>query len=131
VARHRIVYLFLTLAFAALVIAVVALAPSGEDSGLPEPLEGIFPASGDAVVRQTAIEIDLPVGYTIELWVDGNPIPPIEIGLVESTGRFVWQPGPGRIMEQWPGGDHSARVTWDRSTGRPDPGEYEWRFRVQ
>ena len=57
-AGHRIVYTVLILALAALVLAVAALLPSGEETEIPEPLEGLFPAPGDAVVRQTAIEID-------------------------------------------------------------------------
>jgi hypothetical protein len=35
-------------------------------------------------------------------------------------------------MEGWEGGDHTVRVVWDRAAGgRPDPGEYEWTFRVR
>ncbi len=129
--RHRLVYTGLTLALAALVAAVVWLMPAGEESGLPEPLESVFPEPGDAVVRQTVVEVDLPVGYVIELWVDGDPVPPFEIGVTESTGRWVWQPGPGRSVEQWSAGGHTVRITWDRPLGRPDPGEFEWSFRIQ
>lgn len=129
--RHRLVYVGLTLGLAVLAVAVAWLMPAGEESGLPEPLEGVFPEPGDAVVRQTVVEVDLPVGYEIELWVDGDPVPVFEIGGTESTGKWVWQPGPGRSMEQWSGGEHTVRVRWDRPVGRPDQGEFEWSFRVQ
>jgi hypothetical protein len=108
----------------------VVLAPSGEPVEIPAPLERIFPAPGDTVVRQTAVEIDLPVGYSIELFVDGVPIPSDEIGSTASTGVYVWRPAPGGTIETWPGGEHTVRVAWDRTEGgRPDPGEYEWVFR--
>ena len=130
--RHQRLYLLLSAALAAVVAGVILLAPTGEETAIPAPLEAIFPAPGDTVVRQTIVEIDLPVGYEIELFVDGVQVPPDEIGFTEATGEFRWQPGPGRSMEVWPGGDHTVRVVWDRTRGgRPDPGEYEWEFRVQ
>ncbi|HSR14185.1 MAG TPA: hypothetical protein VLL51_00430 [Gemmatimonadales bacterium] len=129
--RHRITYAALSFALAALIAAVVWLFPSGGETGLPRPLQRVFPGPGDSVVRQTAVEVDLPVGYTIELWVDGDAVPPDEIGATPSTGRFTWQPGPGLSKAQWPGGDHTIRFAWARPVGRPDPGEFEWTFRVQ
>ena len=112
--------------------AAVWLAPSGAETSIPEPLESVFPAPGDTVVRQTIVEIDLPVGYSIDLYVDGMWVPADEIGFTPSTGVFVWQPSPGGSMEVWGGGEHTIRVTWDRTAGgRPDPGEFEWVIRVQ
>ena len=130
--RHQRLYLILSVALAGVVAAAVLLAPSGEDVEVPAPLEGIFPAPGDTVVRQTIVEIDLPVGYSIDLYVDGMWVPADEIGFTPSTGVFLWQPGPGRSMEVWTGGEHTIRVVWDRTEGgRPDPGEFEWVIRVQ
>jgi len=130
--RYRLVYLGFGLALAGLVALVIAFYPDGEGGGLPEPLEGVFPRPGDAVVRQTAVEVDLPVGYDLDLYVDGRPIPDVELGVTASTGEWIWQPAPGRSIEQWSGGEHTVTVTWDRvEGGRPDPGEFEWSFRVQ
>ena len=99
-------------------------------------------AGGDVIGNQSLPErpaleirlekIDLPVGYSIDLYVDGMWVPTDEIGFTPSTGVFLWQPSPGGSMEVWPGGEHTVRVVWDRTEGgRPDPGEYEWAFRVQ
>lgn len=129
---RRTPYVLLTTALFVVVGAAVLLAPSGEETGLPEPIEGLFPRPGDTVVRQTSVEIDLPVGYTIDLYVDGRKVPDHEIGFLQPTGEFTWAPAPGTSMERWEGGDHTVRVVWDRTAGgRPDPGEYEWSFRVQ
>ncbi|MCB2222639.1 MAG: hypothetical protein KQH83_00580 [Actinobacteria bacterium] len=130
--RHRLAYLWLTAALVAVVAAAVLLSPSGDPAGPPAPLEEVFPAPGDQVVRQTVVEVDLPVGYEIALFVDGRRVPPDEIGATPSTGVFVWQPAPGGSMEVWAAGEHTVRVEWDRTEGgRPDPGEYEWSFRVR
>jgi hypothetical protein len=128
--RHRLVYAGLGLALAALIASVIALAPSGERTALPEPLEGVFPLPGDVVVRQTAIEVDLPVGYTLDLVVDGRLVPAVEVAVTPSTGVWRWQPAPGSTTEQWSPGEHTVSIRWERTSGRPDPGEFTWVFRV-
>ena len=111
--RFAIVIATLTAAFAAVVGAVILLSPEGDPPPLPDPLESVFPLPGDAVVRQTAIEVDLPIGYRLEIEVDGVWIPPHEIG-------YIWEPG-----------DHTVTIRWDTVEGtRPDPGEFTWTFRV-
>ena len=128
---YRLVYAGLGLALVALVAVVVAIFPTGDEATLPDPLEGVFPSPGDIVVRQTAVEVDLPVGYSLDLEVDGIRIPPVLIGFTEPTGQYVWQPAPGTLIEQWEGGEHTVRIVWDRTFGRPDPGEFEWSFTVR
>jgi hypothetical protein len=130
--RSRLPYLAFGLALAALAAVVVLAYPEGREAVLPDPLEEVFPLPGDAVVRQTAVEVELPVGYSLEIFVDGRPVPATEIGHTPSTGVWIWQPAPGGSIEQWTAGEHTVRISWDRvAGGRPDPGEYEWSFRVQ
>jgi hypothetical protein len=114
------------------IIGLVALAsPSGEGADLPEPIEALFPLPGDTVVRQAAIEVDLPVGYTLELEVDGVRIPPQEIGVTPATGRFIWQPGPSSVLATWESGEHSIVIRWERLQGAvADIGTFTWTFRV-
>ena len=129
--RFRLVIALLATALAGLVGAVVLLSPDGDEPAYPDPIEAIFPLPGDAVVRQTAIEVDLPIGYTLEIEVDGVWIPPHEIGYTTGTGEFVWQPTPGSVVEFWAPGEHTVTIRWDRvAGGRPDPGEFTWTFRV-
>jgi len=107
------------------------LNPQGESADLPRPVEGLFPLPGDAVVRQTAIEVDLPVGYSLDLEVDGVSIPTAEIGFTPATGQYTWQPGPTTLFEVWDAGEHEVTIRWERLTGGgPDPGEFTWRFRI-
>jgi hypothetical protein len=130
-ARFRIMILVLTASLAAVVALAVALAPGGVEPELPGPLEEVFPLPGDAVVRQTAIQIDLPIGYAVEIEVDGIWIPPHEIGLTDATGLYRWQPNAESVLPFWEPGDHTVTARWERiSGGRPDVGEFTWTFRV-
>jgi hypothetical protein len=128
---YRRLVIGLGVALAALVAAVILIDTDGEPGELPEPLRAVFPLPNDIVVRQTAIEVTLPIGYDMTLTVDGVRIPPDEIAVVPDVGSFRWQPGPGQTFEVWPPGDHTVEITWDRVTGGiPDPGEFRWMFRV-
>lgn len=120
-----------TVALVGLVLAIWVVNPLGDDAALPDPLEEVFPLPGDTVVRQTVISVDLPVGYEIELEIDGVTIPEAELGVVAATGRWSWGPGPERLWETWEPGEHTVVVRWDSAAGtRPDPGEFSWTFRV-
>lgn len=129
--RYRQILIWSIASLVGLVVAVVIFNPLGEDAVLPRPLEQVFPLPGDIVVRQTAIEVDLPVGYSLELEVDGITIPRAEIGFTPATGRYLWQPGPATLFELWGAGDHEVTIYWERvSGGGPDPGQFTWTFRI-
>ena len=129
--RYRLIFTLLGLALAAVAIGAVVFAPSGNESTPPEIVEGYSPTDGATVLRQIAIEIDLPVNYSIDLVVDGVAIPDREIAVTEETGKFTWRPGATTIIPEWTPGIHTVWVRWDRISGLPDPGEWIWSFRVQ
>ena len=129
--RYRITFTFLGLALAAVAIGAVVFAPSGRQTEVPDTLESYSPSDRSTVLRQIAIEIDLPVNYRIDLVVDGVPIPNDEIRITPETGKFTWRPGPTTVIPEWTPGLHTVWVRWDRSSGLPDPGEWIWTFRVQ
>lgn len=129
--RYRQVITASVALLGALLAVVWILNPEGEDARLPQTLESVFPLPGDTVVRQTAIEVDLPVGYSLELDVDGAAIPQNEIGYTPATGRYIWQPGPFKLIEIWGSGEHTITIRWERfAGGGPDPGEFTWIIRV-
>ncbi len=104
---------------------------------VPDVIESVRPGPGDLVPRQSSVEIDLKAGYGAELWVRLNPesgtwqrVPSGEVTFIEGNGTLNWVPGSGRLLEEWPGGEHGLRVVWDTLTGLPDVGEYEWSFRT-
>jgi hypothetical protein len=131
VTKYRLVYVGLALALVAVVAVAWAFgSPPGRDIGLPEPLEAVSPIPGETALRQARLEVDLPVGYRVELFVDGRRVPESEVTRVAATGVYSWEPGPGRMLPIWSPGDHTVRITWDTESGLPDPGQFEWTFRV-
>ena len=129
--RYRLTFTLLGLALAAVVLGAIILAPSGRPTAVPEVLESYSPEDQSTVLRQTQVQIDLPVDYEIVLVVDGVTIPNAEIDRVPETGRFTWRPDETTIIPAWTPGIHTVWVRWDRVTGLPDPGEWTWIFRVQ
>jgi len=129
--RYRIILSILGLLLGALVVVAVILAPSGEVTALPEPVERYSPADGAIVQRQTALDIDLLPGYSLVLEVDGVVVPAAEINHTEATGRFVFRPGEGKTIVEWTPGFHVVEIRFDRSSGLPDPGSLRWSFRIQ
>ncbi|MDJ0923064.1 MAG: hypothetical protein QNJ77_00770 [Acidimicrobiia bacterium] len=129
--RYRLTFTLLGLALAAVVIGAVVFAPSGRPDQVPEVVESYSPSNESTVLRQTEVQIDLPVDYGITLVIDGVAIPENEIIATPETGRFVWRPSDTTIIPEWSPGIHTVWVRWDRIAGLPDPGEWSWVFRVQ
>lgn len=126
---YRLIYLGLGLVLVAAVALGIAFTTEGEEIALPEPLESVSPEPGDLVPPQAGIEIDFQVGYEAMIFVDGFPIN--EATFVEPTGVYRWSPSPtSPVISEWSPGEHTIRVVWDTYTGLPDPGSFEWTFRV-
>ncbi len=128
---YRLVMAGLALLLVAVVALAIAFNPSGGSGDLPDQVVSVRPAAGSAVLPQIGLEIVMQPGYRIEMVVDGTPVPPGELGFTEATGRYTWEPGPGRAIAAWVPGEHEVTITWDRVVGLPDQGTYTWTFRVQ
>jgi hypothetical protein len=136
VASRPVPYRLIYFGLGALAVAVVALGfafgGSGEPVELPGPVESVFPLPGDAVLMQTFVEVDLEVGYTVDIYVDGFLVPEHEVNIVEATGVFRWGPSPASVyLDSWTPGEHTVRIVWNTVTGLPETGEFTWTFRVQ
>lgn len=127
-------YLFIFLSLGLAAISVVTLAflfgsPEGSQEPLPAVIEEISPLPGSQVPMQTPIEVDMPVGYRAEIFVDGFRVPDSEVRFVEGTGVHSWAPTRSSTIV-WGPGPHTVSVRWRKLSGLPDEGSYGWRFRV-
>lgn len=129
--RFRLVVLGLGLLLIAVIAIAVGFSPSGSEVEIPDQIESLLPGPNQAFAPQVGLEIDMLAGYDIDLYVDGQLVFDGEIDRIEPTGQFFWTPQEGQVIEVWSPGTHSVRITWDRTVGLPDPGSFEWSFRIQ
>lgn len=126
---YRLIYIGLGLIGLAAIALGIAFSSEGDPAPLPEPLEAVSPEPNSMVPLQAMLEIDLPNGYEAQIWIDGWPIN--NASFIEATGVYRWAPGPtDPVITEWSPGEHTVRVVWDTYTGYPDPGSFEWVFRV-
>ena len=126
---YRLIYIGLGLIGLAAIALGFVFSTDGETTDFPEALESVSPEPGDLVPPQATLEIDLQVGYAADIVVDGWPI--ADATFVEATGVYRWDPSPSSpTIQQWTPGEHTVSITWDTYTGLPNPGSYEWSFRV-
>lgn len=76
--------------------------PSDSSNSLPDSVDRLIPDSGDEVLRQAQVGIDVAEGYDAWLQVNGVEIRDASDGLVKDlgTGLILFQPGPGRPVEE-------------------------------
>jgi hypothetical protein len=126
---YRLIYLGLGLVGVSALILGLVFAKEGDEVELPGALVSVSPAPGEMVLPQTPVEVVLPVGYRAEIWIDGWPI--TDFTFIEATGVHRWAPSADHpTIQTWSPGEHTIRIAWDRYSGLPDPGEFEWSFRV-
>lgn len=128
--KYRVTLLLLGLAFIVIVVAGVLFAPTGRSGGLPETVDRISPEDGELVLRQTRLIVDLATGYRATIVADGRVIPEDEVIFTPETGLHVFEPGPGKVIEEWEPGFHVIEITWDTLDDLPDRGSLRWTFRV-
>ena len=129
---RRYLLIFLALGVVALAVVVAAFmfgSPETDREPLPTVLEEIAPLPGSQVPLQTPIEVDVPVGYRVEIFVDGFRVPDSEVRFVEGTGVHSWAPTRSSTIV-WSAGLHTVSVRWRKVSGLPDEGQHSWDFRV-
>lgn len=122
-------------------IGWVLTTSTSSESTRPEIIEALSPEPDSQAPRQTSIDVDVPVDYRVEIWIDYRGsgdlsanwvrVPEGEITVIEATGQYSWRPTPGSpFLQEWQPGQQRVRIVWDTRTGIPDPGVYEFSFRI-
>ena len=126
---YRLIYIGLGLVAVAAIAFGLAFSGGGEATELPDAIESVSPEPGDLVPLQTFIEVDMQIGYSADIYIDGWLMD--DATFVEGTGVYRWAPSPNNpTISEWTPGEHTVRVVWDTIDGLADPGDYTWTFRV-
>jgi hypothetical protein len=133
--RYRaLVAVAVGLALLAIVLGVRATRTGSEDpitvSGRPEVVEHLIPGSGDEVVQQFEVGIDLAPGFEASLIINGIEIPEEQARIVAEQNQVFFQPGEGKVITELLAGQNCAAATvWRSAVGRGDADEiFQWCF---
>jgi hypothetical protein len=128
---YRVTYTLLAIALAAIIGGSILLIPAGDPEQLPDAVERYSPGEGDLAINPIKVMIDLKPNYTVRFIIDGTPIPEDQVSSIVETGRYEFEPGPGKIIERWSPGEHTVVATWVGGVRSADAGTLVWTFRVQ
>lgn len=112
----------------------VRLAVTGDantSAALPDSVDRLIPASGDEVLTQSEVGIDLAVGYDAYLIVNGNEVRSEADGLVKDLGLGLvkFQPGDGKPVESLiPEKNCVIAMVWPQAEGEDSAEPVSWCF---
>lgn len=130
-ARNRRLIVIGALAFAAALFAVAIVVYMGnpKTTDLPVAIQAVSPVAGSNVLSQSSIVVDLAVGYTGEIDINGVPIPADQINEAAALNQFRFQPGVGQAIERLFPDQNCVRVNyWLIAQGPESSQTYTWCF---
>jgi hypothetical protein len=110
------------------------LAVTGGDetsAGLPDSVDRLIPSSGAEVLRQSQVGIDVADGYDAYLTINGVEVRTAEDGLIRDlgTGLILFQPGPGRPIEELnPNQNCVVAFVYEQTEGEDSAKPVSWCF---
>ncbi len=131
--QTALLILVVLIAMAGLVFTV-SLATTGNDNtsaALPDSVDRLIPGSGDEVLAQSPLGVDLANGYDAFLIVNGVEIKTQEDGLSKNLGLGLvqFQPGPGKPIESLnPEQNCVVAMVWQQSEGEEAAEPVSWCF---
>ncbi len=110
-------------------IAVVVYQGNPTSRDLPVAIQAVSPEPGSNVLSQSSVSVDLAVGYTAELEINGVPIPEEQLFRVQALNQLSYQPGTGKIIGQLLPDQNCVRVFyWLIAQGPDDTRQFTWCF---
>jgi len=119
----------LAVAAAVFAIAVIVYQGNPTSTDLPVAIQAVDPQPGSNVLSQTNVSVDLAVGYTAEIEINGFPIPETELFRVEALNQLTFEPGIGKTIDGLrPDQNCVTAIYWLIAQGPEDNQEYTWCF---
>ena len=110
-------------------IAIVVYVGNPRSTDLPVAIQAVSPAADSNVLAQSDVMVDLAVGYTGTIDINGVPIPAEQINEAMALNQFRFQPGQGKAIERLFPDQNCVRVTyWLIAQGPADSQTYTWCF---
>jgi hypothetical protein len=127
--RRLIIIAMLALAAALFAVAVVVYQGNPRSTDLPVAIQSVAPEAGSNVLSQTDVSVDLAVGYTAELEINGIVIPEEQLFRIEALNQLSYEPREGKIVPKLLPDQNCVRVFyWLIAQGPDNPTSYTWCF---
>lgn len=119
----------LALAAALFAVAVVVYQGNPRSTDLPVAIQAVGPEPSSNVLSQTDVFVDLAVGYTAELEINGILIPEADLFRVEALNQLSYEPREGKIVPRLLPDQNCVRVFyWLIAQGREGETSFTWCF---
>ena len=118
----------LTAAAALFAIAVLVDRGNPRSTDLPVAIQAVEPAPFSNVLSQSAIKVDMAVGYSAEIDINGIVIPEDELRRVEGLNQLSFQPGVGQTLTSLRADENCVRVFYWLIARPEDRTQYTWCF---
>lgn len=119
----------LTVAAGLMAIAIVVYVGNPRSTDLPIAIQAVAPEPQTNVLSQSDVVVDLAVGYTAEIDINGIPVPEDQLFRVEGLNQLTFQPGAGQVIERLAPDQNCVRVRyWLIATGSADSSLFTWCF---
>ena len=128
---YRVTYTLLAVALLAIIGGAILFIPAGDPEQLPAAVDRYAPQDGDIAINPVKVLIDVQPNYEVRFVIDGIVIPDADVDSIVETGRYRFEPGEGKAIEQWTSGEHTVVATWIGGTAGTDAGTLVWTFRLQ
>lgn len=119
------------IAAAAALFAVAVLVDRSNpgSASLPTAIQAIAPEAGSNVLSQTDVLVDLAVGYTAEIDINGFTIPESQLFRVTGLNSLSYEPRPGKVVPSLRADQNCVTVNyWLIAQGPESSQTYTWCF---
>ena len=104
----------------------------------PVEIQQLFPAESQLMLPQGNVGADLRDEFTGQVSIDGVLIPQDQTTIQDGLGVVLFEPGPGKEIEEFRKGAHNATIEWwPRTISTPEEAaekrqlrNYSWAFNV-
>lgn len=119
----------LAVAAALTILAVDTHRSTPPSDALPAAIQSVFPEPSSNVLSQASISVDLAVGYTAELEVNGFTVPEDQLYRANALNKLTFAPGRGQVIQKLLPQRNCASVKyWPISRGQDHSTSYHWCF---
>lgn len=137
-ARVALVGAIILIGVTALIVGGAAQVNGPATVQRPSEIVDLQPNESDQQLPQGEVSAQLRAGLTGQISIDGKAIPQDQVTVNPSLGTISFDPGPGKDIEEFTKGGHTAVLEWwpvrfataEEARAKQELRSYTWAFNV-